>query len=150
MEFVPNEIDLKKLVYFGYHEGLHGQAIGPIYKMLFGSSTIVAEHDSFSGDDLAYIYQNGNFAIKGSFDENSNLIKGQKVFIQTQKCNNYGLKVLSYSEPAEPHITYHYHPPSNISFGDQPNIPDEVATEYIIIKNSPDALVHKFLSSFIF
>ena len=72
LEFVPNEIDLKTLVYFGYHEGLHGQAIGPMYKILFGNSTIVWEHGSFSGNDLAYIYQNGNFAIKGSFDNNSN------------------------------------------------------------------------------
>ena len=152
MEFVPNGIHLKKLVYFGYHEGLHGQAIGPIYKILFGSSIIVSEHGSFSGNDLAYIYQNGNFAIKGSFDENSNLIKGQKVYIQKQECNNYGLKELFYSEPIEPSITYHYHPPRNTSLGDQPNIPDEVAlaTEYIIIKNSPNALVHTFLSAFIF
>ena len=142
LEYVPNEIQLKKLVYFGYHEGLHGQAIGPIYKILFGSSIIVSEHGSFSGNDLAYIYQNGNFAIRGSFDENSNLIKGQKVFIQKQECNNYGLKKLFYSEPVEPSVTYHYHPPRNTSFGDQPNVPDEVATEYLIIRDSPNALVH--------
>ena len=141
LEFVPKEIDLTKLVYFGYHEGQHGQAIGPIYKILFGNSTIISEHGSFSGNDLAYIYQNGNFAIKGSFDKNTNLIKGQKVMIQKQECNNYGLKKLFYSEPVQPFITYHYHPPKNTSFGDQPNIPDEVATEYIIIKNSSNALV---------
>ena len=150
LEFIPNEIHRNKLVYFGYHEGLHGKATGPIYKMLFGSSTIISGHGSFSGNDMAYIYQNGNFAIKGSFDENSNLIKGQKVLIQKQECNDYGLKELSYSEPVEPHIIYHYHPPQNTSFGDQPNIPDEVATEYMIIKFSPDALVHKFPSVLIF
>ena len=150
LEFIPNEIHRNKLVYFGYHEGLHGKAMGPIYKMLFGSSTIISGHGSFSGNDMAYIYQNGNFAIKGSFDENSNLIKGQKVLIQKQECNDYGLKELSYSEPVEPHIIYHYHPPQNTSFGDQPNIPDEVATEYMIIKFSPNALVHKFPSFLIF
>ena len=141
LEYVPNEIHLKKLVYFGYHEGLHGQAIGPIYKILFGSSIIVSDHGSFSGNDLAYVYKNGDFAIKGSFDENSNLIKGKKVFIQKQECNNYGLKELFYTEPVEPYIFYHYQPPSNTSFGDQPNIPDEVATEYIIIRNSSHELV---------
>ena len=150
LEFIPNEIDLKKLVYFGYHEGLHGQTIGPIYKMLFGNSVIVSDHGEFSGNNLAYIYQNGNFAIKGSFDENSNLIKGHKVYIEKQECNNYGLKELFYSAPVEPNITYHYDPPTNTSFGDQPNIPDEVATEYMIIKKSPNALVHTFLSIFIF
>ena len=150
LDYVPNEINLNSLVYFGFHDGYLGQPIGPIYKMLFGSSVIVSEHGSFSGNDLAYIYQNGNFAISGSFDENSNLIKGQKVFIQNQECNNYGMKELFYSEPVEPFITYHYHPPRNTSFGDQPNIPDEVATEYIKIKNSPNALVHTFLSLFIF
>ena len=146
LAFVPNEIHRNKLVYFGYHEGLNGQAIGPIYKMLFGGSTIISRHGSFSGNDIAYIYQNGNFAIKGSFDENSNLIKGQKVFIKKQECNDYGLKELSYSEPVEPYINYHYQPPRNTSFGDQPNIPDEVATEYMIIKNSPEALVLTFSS----
>ena len=72
------------------------------------------------------------------------MIKGKKVFIQKQECNKYGLKELFYSEPVEPYITYHYHPPKSTSFGDQPNIPDEVATEYILIRNSPNALVYNF------
>ena len=140
--FVPNVVNLKKLVYFGFHEGQHGHSIGPIYKVLFGRSIIVSEHGSFSGNDITYIYQNANFALKGSFDGNCNLINGQKVLIQKQECNNYGLKKLFYSEPIEPYITYHYNPPRNTSFGDQPNVSDEVATEYLIIRDSPNALVH--------
>ena len=33
-------------------------------------------------------------------------------------------------------VVYHYKPPSNASFGDQPQIPDELATEYLEVKRS--------------
>ena len=140
-EFVPNAVKTEKLVYFGFHEGQNGYPIGPIYKLLFGNSVIISEHGSFSGNDLAYIYQNANFAIKGSFDGNSNLINGQKVLIEKQVCNNYGMKILFYSKPIEPFTSYHYNPPKKLSFGDQPNVPDEVAAEYLVMRDSPDALV---------
>ena len=45
-----------------------------------------------------------------------------------------------FSEPIEPSVFYHYKPPTANSFGDQPNIPDEVAIEYVEIQPS---LVHK-------
>ena len=141
-DFVPNAVQTKKLVYFGFHEGQNGYPIGPIYKLLFGNSVIISEHGSFSGNDLAYIYQNANFAIKGSFDGNSNLINGQKVLIEKQVCNNYGMKKLFYSNPIDPFTSYNYNPPKNLSFGDQPNVPDEVAAEYLVMRDSPNALVN--------
>ena len=140
-EFVPNAVKTEKLVYFGFHEGQNGYPIGPIYKLLFGNSVIMSEHGLFSGNDLAYIYQNANFAIKGSFDGNSNLINGQKVLIEKQVCNNYGMKILLYSKPIEPFTSYHYNPPKRLSFGDQPNVPDELAAEYLVLRDSPNALV---------
>ena len=141
-DFVPDEVDLKKLVYFGFHEGQKGYPIGPIYKMLLGNSIIISEHGSFTGNNLAYIYQNANFALKGSFDGNSNLINGQKVLIEKEECNSYGLKKLIYSAPIEPLTSYHYKAPKNTSFGDQPNVQDEVAAEYLVLRSSPNALVH--------
>ena len=74
-DYICNVVDLSKLVYFGYHEGLHGNPIGPIYKMLFGGSILVSENGKFSGH-LSYMYQNTNFALMGHFDGYSNLIEG--------------------------------------------------------------------------
>ena len=139
-DYICNEVHLSELVYFGYHEGLHGKPIGPTYKMLFGGSILVSEHGKFSGP-LSYIYQNANFALTGNFDGNSNLIEGQKVRIKKQACTKLGLKIFVYSEPIQPSIRYHYKPPNSTSFGDQPNIPDEIAVEYLIIKDSPNAQV---------
>ena len=141
-DFVPNEVYPNKLVYFGFHEGQRGFPNGPIYKMLLGNSIIISEHGSFTGNDLAYIYQNANFALKGSFDGNSNLINGQKVLIEKEECNSYGLKKLIYSAPIEPLTSYHYKAPKNTSFGDQPNVQDEVAAEYLVLRSSPNALVY--------
>ena len=36
-------------------------------------------------------------------------------------------------------VYYHYQPPTNNSFGDQPTIPDEVFVEYAEVKKSPGA-----------
>ena len=141
-DYISNEVNLSQLVYFGYHEGLHGKPIGPIYKMLFGGSVLVSEHGKFSGH-LSYIYQNVNFALTGYFDGHSNLIEGQKVTIEKQKCTKFGLKKIVYSEPIQPTIVYHYKPPNSTSFGDQPNISDEIADEYLIVRDSPNAQVCK-------
>ena len=47
-DYICNAVGLSELVYFGYHEGLYGKPIGPIYKMLFGGSILVSEHGKFS------------------------------------------------------------------------------------------------------
>ena len=141
--YICNDVSLKDMVYFGYHEGLHCKPIGPTYKMLFGGSILVSEHGKFSGY-LSYIYKNTNFALMGYFDEYSNLIEGQKVLIKKQQCTKFGLRKFEYYEPLQSAIVYHYKPPNVTSFGDQPNIPDEIAVEYLTIKDSPNALVCNF------
>ena len=77
----------------------------------------------------------------GYFDEYSNLIEGQKVLIRKQQCTRFGLRKFEYYEPLQSAIVYHYKPPNVTTFGDQPNIPDEIAVEYLTIKDSPNALV---------
>ena len=104
-------------------------------------NSLLSEYGKFSGT-LYYVYQNANFALAGHFDEYSNLIEGQKVKIEKQKCTRFGLKKLFYSEPTQPSIVYHYKPPNSTSFGDQPNISDEIADEYLIISDSKNAKVN--------
>ena len=139
--YVCDEVHINSLVYFGFHEGEHGKPVGPIYKLLFGDSVIISENGSFSGKNIAYIYKNADFALKGKFDENANLIEGQKVRIEKEECNELGLKTLFYSAPIEPSVFYHYNPPNITSFGDQPHVPDEVAVEYYEVKDSPNLIV---------
>ena len=73
-------IKIENLAYFGYHDGLEGNPIGPIYKILLGDSVILSNHGSFSGNDVAYIFNGTEFAIHGLFDKNANLIKAKQTF----------------------------------------------------------------------
>ena len=110
--------------------------IGTAYKILLGYSVIISKTGSFSGPNIQYTYPNTSFAIDGSFNENSNLIKGQKVQIMGIACTSLGMMELQYSFAEQDVVVYHYKPPSNASFGDQPQIPDELATEYLEVKRS--------------
>lgn len=45
-------------------------------------------------------------------------IAGRESQVIGERCNESGIKILKFSEPAGP--VFHYEPPSNDSFGDQP------------------------------
>ena len=110
--------------------------LGLAYKVLVGYSVIMSDTGLFSGPNIYYTYTNTSFAIKGTFDENSNLIEGQKIKIVNTSCNGVGMMELNFSKPYEQDVFYHYKPPTNVSFGDQPQVPDELAIEYIEVKRS--------------
>ena len=63
---------------------------------------MISNHENFSGPDIAYIYNQADFAIYGTFDENANLIKGKKVKITKKLCDELGLMSFQYSDPVEP------------------------------------------------
>ena len=42
---------------------------------------------------------------------------------------------IQFAKPENPEIFYHYKPPTNESFGDQPLVNDEIGEEYLEIKN---------------
>ena len=106
------------------------------YKVLFGNSTLVSDTGSFSGNNISYIYHKSKYAITGRFDNKSNLLEGQREKILGQECNSLGLMTFEYSKPMEDGISYHYNPPNETSFGDQPLVADEVALEYVEVKPS--------------
>ena len=110
--------------------------LGLAYKVLVGYSVIMSDTGLFSGPNIYYTYTNTSFAIKGTFDENSNLIEGQKIKIVNTSCNGFGMMELKYSKPYDQDVFYHYKPPTNVSFGDQPQVPDEIAIEYLEVKRS--------------
>ena len=93
----------------------------------------------FSANDAAYIFLGArDFATLGSFDENALLISGQKVNYHISGCDVNGLPKLEFSEPVKPDIHYHYLPGKKDNFGDQPNILDEIAEEYIEVRKISD------------
>ena len=47
-----------------------------------------------------------------------------------------GLMKLKYANFNNGNVIYHYKPPTNTSFGDQPHVPDELALEYVECKKS--------------
>ena len=70
--------------------------------------------------------------------------------LRRRQCATYWSLVRKYSNSwyslevryrQDPFTSYNYNPPKNLSFGDQPNVPDEVAAEYLVMRDSPNALV---------
>ena len=69
------------------------------------------------------------------------MTRGQKVLYQIQGCDDNGLLKLIFSKPAKPNVFYHYLPAKKDAFGDQPDIVDEVAEEYVEIRKLNGNLV---------
>ena len=55
-----------------------------------------------------------------------------------ERCNEYGMKVLKFSQPSGP--IYHYSAATNFTFGDQPLLRDPLAKKYLYLKNSNDLI----------
>ena len=119
-----------KLSYIGYHDPETGNPIGPSYRILVGDWMLYYEN----GEQISYLYTDGNFGILGSFNENGMLESGQKVSFEKSGCTEHGLPTLKFSDPFDPKIRYHFKPADLHNFGDQPTIADEVATEYVEMK----------------
>ena len=101
---------------------------------------------NYPGNNNAYIYKSSTFAIKGSFDQHGLLIKGQKVPYLMKGCDENGLAKLEFKEPKEPKTFYHYKPPNEKEFGDQPLVSDELAVEYFKVKSINKKLVNNLNS----
>ena len=57
-------------------------------------------------------------------------------------CDENGLAKLEFQEPKEPKIFYHYKPPNEKEFGDQPLVSDELAVEYFEVKSINEKVVN--------
>ena len=67
-------------------------------------------------------------------------IKGKEADITGEICNEHGIKILKFSQPRGP--IFHYEPPTNETFGDQPHLQDPLDKKYVVIRKSnisPDA-----------
>lgn len=106
---------------------------GPMLRHLLGGAYLYYDdsHSTTFRSDLAYyVYQDEKFALKAKLDENGNVIEGRKVKIIARHCDQ-GLIRLKFSDPIAPNVVYHYDPPGVTHFGDQPNVVDEIAEEYV-------------------
>ena len=132
--------------YIGYHHPITGYPIGPTFHTLIGGSILYSPDKNYPGNNNAYIYKSSTFAIKGSFDQHGLLIKGQKVPYLMKGCDENGLAKLEFKEPKEPKTFYHYKPPNEKEFGDQPLVSDELAVEYFKVKSINKKLVNNLNS----
>ena len=124
----------QKLAYVGFHNS-EGNLVGPSIDVLIGNSLIYNLNSGFPSEKAAYFYYGGNFAIYGSFDENKQLVKGSKVRHKLEGCNDNLMPNIQFGTPEHPEIFYHYKPPTNQSFGDQPLVNDEIGEEYLEIRS---------------
>lgn len=137
---------LQNLAYLGFHDPKSGQPEGPIYKGLLGGSIMYSENLDFSGSNVAYIYHKNHFAIMGEFNKSYLLIKGHKVAFKADGCDINGILRLKFFKPENPSVVYHYQPPTLTSFGDQPTVEDELASEWVEVRASKDKVTtHCFM-----
>ena len=61
-------------------------------------------------------------------------IKGNEAEITGEICNEHGIKILEFSQPRGPF--FHYEPPTNETFGDQPHLQDPLEKKYVYLKHS--------------
>ena len=128
--------------YIGYHDPINGYPMGPTFHTLIGDSILYSPDGKYPGNSNAYIYKSSTFAIRGSFDQYGLLIKGKKVPYFMKGCDENGLAKLEFQEPKEPDVFYHYKPPNEKEFGDQPLVSDELAVEYLEVKGINEKVVN--------
>ena len=122
------------LAFVGHFE--NGIPIGPVWRQLVGGSWLYGELDDnfeFTGQDIAFIHQDLELAMIGQFEKGL-MVNGQEAEVIGEHCNEYGIKVLKFSQPSGP--IYHYEPATNITFGDQPLLRDPLAKKYLYLKTS--------------
>ena len=86
-------------------------------------------HFTGSGDQVAYVHQDLSLAMQGTFEKGL-MIDGQETKIIGESCNHDGIKVLQFDVPRGP--VYHYEEPTNVTFGDQPNLRDPLVDKLVI------------------
>ena len=96
---------------------------------MIGNSIIYNPNSIFPTEDAAYIYLGAPFALKGSFDENKQLISGHKVDYENDQCDENLMMKLKFKERNSNQQEYHYKPPTEDTFGDQPQVQDELGEE---------------------
>ncbi|XP_059087629.1 uncharacterized protein LOC131884018 [Tigriopus californicus] len=91
------------------------------------------ENGSLTGDNLSFIYPDMSIAYVGQFE--NMVMKAAKVAeVVAERCDEFGIKEVQYSEPSGPDVFYS--PPTNISFGEGPRIPDPYEQSNVVLKQS--------------
>jgi hypothetical protein len=126
-----------KLSFVGYLDPKTGNPTGPSYRLLVGNSMLYNENYQ----TLAYIYMDTKTAVVGEFDSFGLLIKGQKVRVKSSTCNDNGMLVTQFTLPIEPETFYAYKPPTKEEFGDQPQVPDEIAVDFVEVRQISEFMV---------
>jgi histone-lysine N-methyltransferase SETD7 len=97
---------------------------------LYGNVDDIGE---FTGDQIAYIYPDLNTALFGKF-VNGTMIDASEAKIVGSKCNDDGIKTLTFVKLKGPN--YYYDPPSNVSFKRDPLKGDPLDEKYVKINLS--------------
>jgi len=136
-EFLEETSETQKASHYNMFPGLgfvgefrNGKPKGICWKGLIGGGWLYGEVDElgeFSGDNIAYIYQDLNTALLGNFQKGL-MVSGREVDIIGFRCVR-GMMILRFSSPKGP--TFHYDPPTKTFFGDQPLVQDPLDKKYI-------------------
>lgn len=97
----------------------NGQVVGHFWIGLINNGYIQGiadENGKATGDDIAFIYPDGETALKGHFEDRY-MRKARSVMVKQYGCDENGMFIAKeFSEPLNDH-EYFYDPPTNESFG---------------------------------
>ena len=122
----------------------NGQVVGHFWIGLIKAGYIhgVANEDGLAtGNDIAFIYPDGETALKGYF-ENKYMKNAKYVEVQKYGCDENGMFVATEFTKPLSQDEFFYDPPTNISFGGGSiNIPDpyEAKTVYVDVSKIPNS-----------
>ena len=122
-----------------YHYDLHflgnfenGKAVGKFWIGMKGGGRLHGKVDSsgmISGNEIAYIYPDGETALLGSFQDRY-MIKAYEVEVEKYACDDQGfLFVQKYSDRKSNQV-FKYELPTNVSFGGGGTFPDPYEMKY--------------------
>ena len=130
MNYIPR-ISQKLIQYFGYFE--NGQAVGRFWIQMQGSGFLHGKVDSngmISGDEIAYIYPDGETALLGKFEDRV-MKNAFHVKVEEFGCDSNGLFYVKKLSEKLSDQNYIFEIPTNTSWGGGGLHPDPYETKFL-------------------
>lgn len=126
----------------------NGQAFGHFWIQMQGGGHLHGQVNSdglISGNDIAYIYPDGQTALLGVFEDRI-MKKAYHVNVEEYSCNDYGLLYVEKFSSKQSKDIFYFDPPTNVSFGGGGLMPDPYETKNLqlgksSIPNSGDGVI---------
>ncbi len=116
-----------------------GRAEGAVWAGMVGGGFLHGRVDAegqLTGDDVAFVYPDGETALVGSF-ERGVMREAREATVTSVECDRGGIPKINYEfAPGEEASLFSYDPPSNDSFGQSPLLRDPLDKKNVEVRRS--------------